>query len=474
MLSRRQLFALAASTAVSTGATAAARRPNIIVFMSDDHGAWASSPYGCREMRTPNLQQLADGGTKFSRAYAATPVCSPSRLTYLTGVLPSRHTVQDYLIPEDSAGPAARRWVEGLTSYSSLLAKNGYTCGLTGKWHMGHDEFAQQGFSYWATVPGGGGTFKDAEFVRNGERVRKAGFKEDGIGDFALEFLAQQRGRPEPFFLLVPFYAPHTPYDHQPEPDRAPYADSQFGCFPREATAHPWANRGLLQHQLNEKSMLGYSALVTGMDRNIGRVLAYLEREGLRDSTTVVFTADQGYNTGHHGFWGKGNGTWPFNLYEESVRVPLIWNHPGRVAAGQTLDPMISSYDFFPTLLDWAGVKAPPATPERVGRSYAGFLRGKAPGRWPDRVFFEYSMVRGVRTANLKLVRRTAEWPSELYDLEADPGEKKNLWDDPAHAKQRAELMRQVEAYFAKSGAPPLADWKRGVRQKLNVYQRAR
>ena len=125
-------------------------------------------------------------------------------------------------------------------------------------------------------------------------------------------------------------------------------------------------------------------------------------------------------------------------------------------------------------MLDWAGVKAPPATPERVGRSYAGFLRGKAPGRWPDRVFFEYSMVRGVRTANLKLVLRTAEWPSELYDLEADPGERKNLWDDPAHAGQRAALTRQVEAYLAKSGAPPLADWKRGVRQKLNVYEAVR
>lgn len=467
-LSRRNLLALA----TVAGAAPAPRRPNIIVFMTDDHGAWASSAYGCAEMRTPNLQKLADGGTKFSRAYAATPVCSPSRLTYLTGVLPSRHTVQDWLVPADAFGAQSRRWVEGLTSYSSLLAKSGYTCGMTGKWHMGHDDEAQEGFTYWATVPGGGGTFRDAEFIRNGERIKKPGFKEDAIGDFALEFLAAQRGRPEPFFLLMPFYAPHTPYDFQPAEDRAPYEGSKFACFPRES-AHPWANRGLLRHQLDPKSMEGYSALVTGMDRNIGRVLDYLEREGLRDSTTIVFTADQGYNTGHHGFWGKGNGTWPFNLYEESVRVPLIWNHPRRIAAGRTLDPMLSSYDFFPTLLDWAGVKPPAAAPERVGRSYAGFLRGKPPGRWPDRIFFEYSMVRGVRTANLKLVLRTPEWPSELYDLEADPGEKRNLIDDPGHARQRVELTRQVEAFFAKSGAPPLASWNRNVKQQLTRYQRA-
>ncbi len=422
-------------------------------------------------MRTPNLQKLADGGSRFSRAYAATPVCSPSRVTYLTGTLPSRHKIQDYLRPEDSFGPKSRRWLKGLTSYSSLLAKSGYTCGLSGKWHMGLDEVAQEGFSYWATVPGGGGTFKDAEFVRNGERIKKPGFKEDGIGDFALEFLAAQRGRPEPFFLLVPFYAPHTPFDFQPEVDRALYEDSKFGCFPRE-TAHPWANRTMARLHLDPASMRGYSALITGMDRNVGRVMEYLEREGLRENTTVIFTADQGYNGGHHGFWGKGNGTWPFNMYEESVRVPLIWNHPGRIPAGRELDPMVSSYDFFPTVLDWAGVKAPAAR-ERVGRSYAGFLGGKAPGKWPDRVFFEYSMVRGVRTANLKLVLRTPEWPSELYDLEADPGEKRNLWDDPAHAGQRASLTRQVEAFFAKSGAPALADWKRGVEQTLTEYLRA-
>lgn len=439
--------------------------------MTDDHGAWASSVYGCREIQTPNLQKLADTGAKFTRAYAATPVCSPSRLTYLTGTLPSRHTVQDWLRPPDSFGPQSRRWAEGLTSYSSLLAKSGYTCGLTGKWHMGHDDTAQEGFTYWATVPGGGGTFKDAEFVRNGERIRKPGFKEDAIGDFALEFLAQQRGKTDPFFLLVPFYAPHTPYDFTPESDQAPYEKSEFGCFPR-GPSHPWANRELVNHQNKQKSMAGYASLITGMDRNVGRVLSYLEREGLRDNTTIVFTADQGWNAGHHGFWGKGNGTWPFNMYEESVRVPLIWNHPGRIRPGETLDPMVSSYDFFPTILDWAGVPAPKAAPERVGRSYAGFLRGSRPSRWPDRVFFEYSMVRGVRTANLKLVVRTDEWPSEFYDLEADPGEKQNLWDDLAHARQRGDLTRQVEAFFAKSGAPPLADWKRNVKQDLTVYRR--
>ena len=466
-MTRRALLSSAVSSASATFTKAQPKRPNVVMFMTDDHGAWASSVYGCAEMHTPNLAKLAAGGTKFERAFAATPVCSPSRATYLTGTLPSRHGVQDWLRPVDAFGDKSRRWLEGLTTYSSVLAKDGYRCGMTGKWHMGQDDTAQQGFSYWATVPGGGGTFRDAEFVHNGKAVTKAGFKEDAIGDFALDFLATQPA--EPFYLLVPFYAPHTPYDFQPEEDRAHYKDSKFGCFPRVAR-HPWANKGLAKDHLNENSMRGYSSLVTGMDRNVGRVLDYLDRSGLRANTTVVFTADQGYNTGHHGVWGKGNGTWPFNMYEESIRVPLIWNHPGRIAAGRTLRPMVSSYDYFPTLLDWLGIASPAAgAADRPGRSYAGFLRGKAPAAWQNRLYFEYSMVRAVRTENLKLVMRTKEWESELFDLEADPGETRSVFGD---AKRRAALQADLEKFFRRMRAPELEDWRRTARQELTEYSR--
>lgn len=470
MISRRNVLGALAAAPLSS---AAPRRPNVIIFMTDDHGAWATSVYGCSEIRTPHLQKLADTGLTFERAFAATPVCSPSRLTYLTGTLPSHHGVQDWLRPEDSFGAKARSWIGALPTYSKLLADAGYDCGFSGKWHMGLDDQAQQGFRYWATVPGGGGPFKDVTFVRNGESVRKPGFKEDAIADFALEFLDdhQQRRPRDPFFLLVPFYAPHTPYDYQPDEDRAPYLDSKFSCYPR-TERHPWANRGLRSHHLNEKSMLAYSALITGMDRNIGRILAWLDRTGQRDNTTILFTADQGWNSGQHGFWGKGNGTWPFNMYEESIRVPMIWNHPGRIPAGQRANPMVSSYDLFPSILDWTGIKSPPASPTRPGRSYAGFLRGKPPARWNNRLYFEYSMVRSVRTENLKLVSRTDNWPSELYDLEADPGETKNLIDSPTHARQRAALEADLAKFFSRSGAPPHPQWRSTTKQNLTEYQR--
>ncbi|MDX2181462.1 MAG: sulfatase-like hydrolase/transferase, partial [Bryobacteraceae bacterium] len=290
MLSRRHLL----STLPFAARAAAANRPNVVVFMTDDHGAWASGAYGCFEMVTPNMDALAAGGTKFTRAFAATPVCSPSRITYLTGKLPSQHGVQDYLRPVDSFGPKTRRWLDGLTTYPKVLADAGYRTGMCGKWHMGEDDKAQEGFSYWATVPGGGGTFKNAKFVRNGETIQTTGFKEDFIGDSAIDFLKQKD--PRPFFLLVPFYAPHTPYDYQPEADRAPYANSKFSCFPRDPM-HPWANSGLKRHHLHEESMRSYSALVTAMDRNVGRVLRQLDESGARANTTVVFAADQGYNT---------------------------------------------------------------------------------------------------------------------------------------------------------------------------------
>ncbi len=172
---------------------------------------------------------------------------------------------------------------------------------------------------------------------------------------------------------------------------------------------------------------------------------------------------------GHHGIWGKGNGSVPFNLYEESLRVPMIWNHPGHIRAGQILDPMVSSYDYFPTILDYLGIEAPPDK-RRPGRSYAGFLRGAHP-QWRNRLYFEYSYVRGIRTENLKYVERTKEWPSELFDLEADPGETRNRLNDPRHKKQLETLRKDLSGFFKENGAPPIEEWRSTTRQNLTKYQ---
>jgi arylsulfatase A-like enzyme len=463
-ITRREWLAGATALPFVQSQRRAAPKPNVVFFLTDDHGAWAMSPGGCAEMHTPNLAALARGGARFERAYAATPVCSPSRVTYLTGKLPSSHSVHDALVIQDLVGPNRKRFLEGQVTYSDLLARNGYTVGLSGKWHMGDDENPHAGFSYWCTIPGGGSTYRNPEFIKNGARVKTNGFKTDLVTDFALEFIDANKNRP--FFLYVPFFAPHTPFDYQPEVYRRPYADSPFSCFP-EGPRHPQRRWSFDRFHSNSETKRAYSALVTGADHNIGRVLKRLEELGLREDTLVIFSADQGWNAGHHGVWGKGNATIPFNMYEESIRVPLIWNHPGRISAGQVLPPMVSSYDFFPTILDYLVVSAPPEL-KRVGHSYAGYLRGIPPQPRTE-LYFEYCYVRAIRTGNLKYVERGDDWPSELFNLEADPGETVNVIGDRSYRKDLAGLRDKLRSFFGRIGAPPIDEWRSTTRQTILV-----
>jgi choline-sulfatase len=449
---------------------AATAKTNVVMFMTDDHGAWATGAYGCSEMSTPNIDRLSATGARFDRAYACTPVCSPSRATWITGLLPSQHGVQEYLLPADSFGAESRPFLDGLQTYSEALAGAGYTLGLSGKWHMGHDSEAQRGFSFWHTVPGGGGPYRDVEFVTNGERRKLEGFKTDRVGDGALQFLDTVRDKP--FYLLMPFYAPHTPFDYQPGQDRAPYNSAKFSCYPRDEM-NPWQNAGLAQHHRNRESMQSYSALITAVDRNVGRVLSKLEEMGVRDNTLVIFTADQGWNAGHHGVWGKGNGTVPYNMYEEAIRVPLIWNH-GRRIKPRVVREMVSTYDYFPAILDYLGVEAPSPTKPRPGRSYVPLLDGQQVP-WNNRLYFEYGYTRAVRSENLKYIERTKEWPSEFYDLEADPGETRNLVEEPDYAERLAAFRSELHWFFKAHGAPDIEDWQSTTKQKLyRQYRRVK
>ncbi len=455
--------------AFAAPAIAQRRRPNVVIFLTDDHGPWATSATGCAEMVTPTVAALASRGTKFTRAFACTPVCSPSRLTMMSGLIPSQHGVQDWLVPADAYGPNSTRYLENRLTWSDVLAGSGYTLGMAGKWHMGHDDKAQSGFSYWATIPGGGGTYRDPVFVKNGRTIPMKGFKTDLVGDCALEFLDSQKNSRSPFALYMPFYAPHTPFDYQPDKYRDPYSGSPFSCYP-DTPKHPWLNPTTAVLHGKQQSKLGYSALITAADANMRRVLDKLEQMGAAEDTLVIFTADQGYNAGHHGVWGKGNGTVPFNMYEESIGVPMIWFHPGRIAAGRVEPAMISHYDFAPSLLDYLGL---PFSPKGflAGMSYAPLLRGRSMKK-RDRLYFEYGPVRAVRTESLKLVRR-ASGEDELFDLAKDPGETSNRWSDPSYARQRAVLDASLQDFFRRAGAPALADWRTTAKQNLTVYKRA-
>jgi arylsulfatase A-like enzyme len=476
MITRRELLAGSAGLAAPAVLRGATKKTNVVFIMTDDHGAWALNSYGCTDMHSPNIDRLAHEGARFTRAYACTPVCSPSRMTYMTGRLPSHHGVQDYLEPEDSFGPTSRDYLAGQPTMAETFANSGYTVGMSGKWHMGHDTQLHKGFSYWACVPGGASLYKDVVFYKNGVRTPTQGYKDDFVGDYGIEFI--EKNRDQPFFLYLAFFGPHAPYSYQPDKYREFYTDSKFSCMPDDPI-HPWHVRKMngnpffaLADFNNRNSKWGYSALVSGVDANVARVVECLERLGLREDTLIVFTADQGHNCGQHGIWGKGNSTIPINMYDTSLHVPLIWNQPGRIKPGHTPDAMVSSYDLYPTMLDYLGVPDP-GDKKRFGRSYAGFVRGEQP-KWKNELYFEYQYVRGIRTENLKYIERTKQWPSELYDLENDPDERNNVIDNRRHAKELAALRSRLHDYFNKAGAPPIERWRTTVSgQHLSFYEGA-
>ncbi len=420
--------------------------PNIVFILTDDQGPWALGCAGNEEIRTPNLDRLAGAGVRFENFFCTSPVCSPARASLVTGKIPSAHGVHDW-IRERNMPPRPVAYLEGMTCYTDLLAGAGYTVGLSGKWHLGDSLAPQHGFSHWFCMPTGGSKYNDAEMIRDGEVQVCGGYLSDVIADDAIAFVDANKDRT--FYLSVHFNAPHSPWDGHPADIVDSYDDCPFKSCPQEA-AHPWINPVMRRHLGNRDSLKGYFAAVTAMDLNVGRILQKLAELGLREKTLVVFSGDNGFSCGHHGFWGKGNGTRPLNMYENSVKVPLIVSHPGRVPAGKVSDAMVSQYDFMPTLLEYLGLPAVD-DPLLPGRSFAGVLAGKTDQAAEEVVVYdEYGPVRMIRTPEWKYVHRYPYGPHELYDLVGDADERDNLIDDKSRRPVVAEMRKRLSDWFAR------------------------
>ncbi|MDH7569824.1 MAG: sulfatase-like hydrolase/transferase [Armatimonadota bacterium] len=436
------------------------RLPNLVLILSDDQGAWALGCAANSEIQTPNLDRLAATGTRFSRFFCASPVCSPARASLLTGHIPSRHGIHDWLRKGnmDEQGDHAIPYLLGLRGYTQLLARAGYVCALSGKWHLGDSLRAQQGFTHWFAHQLGGGPYYNAPLIRNGTPYREPRYVTDVITDDALEFLAEQRCREQPFYLSVHYTAPHSPWDPQQHPDDVLnlYADCPFLSCPDEP-AHPWqinsAPRGTGEKR--KEQLRGYYAAVTAMDRNVGRILDALEAMDRREETLILFTSDNGMNMGHHGIFGKGNGTFPQNMYDTSVMVPAIFSRPGSCPAGVVVDGLYSHYDVFPTLLEYAGIDFRDET--LPGASFAPLLRGEGmPGREDVVVCDEYGPVRMIRNRRWKYVHRFPCGPHELYDLAEDPGERHNLFAEKGAQSEIERLKGRLDRFFLRYGDPGL------------------
>jgi choline-sulfatase len=432
-----------------------AGRPNFVVILTDDQGPWAMSS-STPELVTPALDALVAEGIDLKNAFCASPVCSPARASLLTGRMPSAHGVHDWVRGEAYGLPDEDPYLAGLRTTPEVLAERGWTCGHAGKWHLGNSRDPAPGFSAWYAHRTGDGPYVGAPVWRHRQPVAEPRYITEAITEEAVRFIEDNAAAASPFYLQVNYTAPHSPWvDQHPARYADVYADCDFASVPRQQP-HPWFSwePGPVSEAMRDPlpSLRGYFASLTAVDHGVGRLVTALQAAGVRENTCLVFTSDNGFSCGHHGIWGKGNGTWPLNMWEESVRVPFVISMPGQLAAGCSESGLVSACDLHPTLLDLAGVPTPD-DPLAAGRSLVPWLSGQEPGPDSVLVFDEYGGTRMVRTPDWKYVLRAGDAPNELYHLSDDPHETHDRVTDPACATIRDELRGILVDWFAAHNA---------------------
>jgi arylsulfatase A-like enzyme len=439
------------------------KRPNIVFIMSDDHASQAISAYGSKLIQTPNIDRLAKEGMKFENCFVTNSICTPSRAAILTGKYAHQNGVPVFN-HIDSAQPMLPKY----------LQRAGYHTGMIGKWHLGGNDVKRPeegkpaGFDYWNILPGQGAYF-DPVMIENGERKKLTGYTTDIITDFAIDFV-KNRPQDKPFFLMYHHKAPHRnwqpdekhrkQYENYEPPIPETFDDDYKGKSDasRQATMH--IDQDLTERDLKLKPpegltgtalkrwkfkryMQDYLACVQAVDDNIGRFLEYLDKNGLAENTIVIYTSDQGFFLGEHNFFDKRF------MYEESLRMPFLLRWPNKIKAGSVSQGMILNVDFAPMMLAAAGVKTPA---DMQGRSFLPLLEGRTPRDWRTSMYYRYyhpgdhnvAAHYGLRTSRYKLIffNKLNQW--ELYDLQKDPLEMRNVYSDPAYQKTVEQLKKEM------------------------------
>jgi arylsulfatase A-like enzyme len=293
---------------------------------------------------------------------------------------------------------------------------------------------------------------------RDGKMKDKTRYVTDEITDGALQFLDGYAGEKKPFYLSIHSTAPHSPWDAPNHPTE--YLDMYSSCAFQSTPDVPRHVNSRSTDDSPEKrreNLTGYFAAITAMDRCVGKLVAKLKALGKYENTLFIFTSDNGMNMGHHGIWGKGNGTFPMNMYDTSVRVPMIVSMPGIVPEGVVEKGMFSQYDIMPQ------------DESLPGKSFAAVIDGKhAPhDSGAIGVFDEYGPVRMIRDNQWKYIHRYPYGPHELYHLSLDSGEENNLLDDERieddGKAKAAELRGRLESWFAQYVDPERDGSRQGV-----------
>jgi arylsulfatase A-like enzyme len=465
-------------------------QPNILFIMADDHTTQAISAYGTifgDLFTTPNIDRLADEGMKFNSVYCSNAICGPSRATIITG---KYSHVNGYYKNESGGKFDSSKW-----TFIKALHENGYQTSLFGKWHLGSEPVGFDEFIYHNNN-GQQGTYFDPLYNKNGVMEVFKGYATNLTGEFFLDWMQNKRDKTKPFASLLHFKAPHRPWYPEEKykdlfgdtemPYPANFNDDYKG---REKTAgDTWMTIDFFNHKdmkltppeglegpelaewfrhgnnpdqawlpdgcktqeearkwKYQRYIKDYLACVKSVDDNVGKVLEYLDKSGLAENTIVVYTGDQGFYLGEHGWFDKRF------MYETSSRMPFIVRYPKTVAAKSINNDIITNADFAPTLLDFAGVDVPE---DVQGRSFVQNLEGNTPADWPKSMYYQYYEYPywhhvqphyGVKNERYKLIHfyyNMDEW--EFYDLDSDPDEMNNAINDAQYADIIKEMKEDI------------------------------
>ncbi len=433
-----------------------ASRPSFLIVLPDQLRAQALGCMGNPDIRTPNLDALAKEGILFRNMFANTPVCCPARAVLLTG----RYAHANGMVANDL------RLRESEVTIAELLREHGYRTGFIGKWHLdGGPRLPgfvppgprRQGFEYWAANECSHAHF-DTKYFRDSDKpIPVKTFEAEIWTDLAIEFLRENRGRR--FFLVVSMGPPHDPYG-APEKFMKMYDAATMTMRPNWVEGTPGGSR---------KDIAAYAAAVTAVDEQIGRLMAELKKFGQDEETIVLVTSDHGDMLGSQGRRLKRT------PWEESIRVPGIVRCPRVAPAGRVVDALFTHADVAPTMLGLAGLPVPA---EMQGADLSAVVRGGEGG--PDSAFFQLFVPyhsdrvaegwRGVRTQRYMYARTESE-PWLLYDLQADPDERRNLAAEPDAAAIRAELEKKLESWMKKTGDAWTFNSRHPVDDKGRLYR---
>ncbi|HTU26673.1 MAG TPA: sulfatase [Pirellulales bacterium] len=479
-----RLLAASLAALLFLAQAALAGPPNILFIFSDDHAYQAISAYGdARKLiETPAIDRIAREGMRFDRCLVPNSICGPSRATVLTGLYSHRN---GFFNNENS------RFDGSQTTLPKLLQAAGYQTAIIGKWHLVSEP---TGFDHWQILPGQG-EYYHPEMIVDGKQIKEQGYVTDVITERSLEWL-NKRDPKRPFFLMVQHKAPHRQWepplrllghDHDRQyPEPPTLADDFAGRGPAEHEQKMMISRDMNEGDLKlqtpkrltaeerktwdayyeprnakfrEAKLTGnellrwrynrylhdYLACVRAVDDSVGRLLAALDEAKLADNTIVVYTSDQGFYLGEHGWFDK---RW---IFDESLRTPLVVRWPGVTEPGKTSSAMVSNLDFAPTLLAAAGQPVPG---EMQGHDFGPVLRGQTPADWRKSFYYHYYEwpthgVRphyGVVTDRFKLVRfYTGKEPYwELFDRQTDPLELRSVWGQADYRQTQEELLAEL------------------------------